>query len=248
LLIKYLDAREVLSVQVHPDEAAAKRLGGSARAKNEAWYVVAAEADACIYRGLVPGVDRQAFTAALEAGAVRETLRQIPVKAGQCYYLPGGTVHALGAGAVVAEIQTTSDVTYRVYDWDRADPATGKGRELHVDRALQCIEFGQQEYPQEKRSHVASVWTSVTRLITCDSFLVERVRMTAGMDRPIPYDDLVIWMVLQGRGQVGHGRNVNVEFGPGDTVVLPAGLDESRLITREDCVWLEVTLPAGRCS
>ena len=100
LLIKYLDARDALSVQVHPDEATARRFGGSVRAKDEAWYVVAAEAGACIYRGLVPGVDQQAFRAAVKAGAVRETLREIPVKAGQCFYLPAGTVHALGAGAV----------------------------------------------------------------------------------------------------------------------------------------------------
>jgi mannose-6-phosphate isomerase len=246
LLLKYLDAHDVLSVQVHPDAAMAAALGGNVRVKNEAWYILHADENGAIYRGLEPGTDERSFQAAIKAGRVQETLRRIPVSPGQCYYLPSGTVHALGAGVMVAEIQTPSDITYRVYDWDRIDPATGMGRELHIEQALQCITFEPREFVEEKRSHVASVWTSMTRLITCPSFIVERVRMTAGIDQPIPYAELVVWMVLEGRGRIGYGSGDSfVEFATGDTIVLPAGLGDARVITNADCVWLEITLPKG---
>ena len=245
LLIKYLDAREHLSVQVHPDRAMADRLGGNVRLKNEAWYVIGAEPDGCIYRGLADGVDRAAFERAIRDGTVEATLRRIPVRAGHCYYLPSGTVHALGAGVVVAEIQTPSDVTYRVFDWNRVDETTGKGRELHVEQALECSNFGSQTVEGEQRSHVASVWTTVTRLITCESFLIERVKMVEGFDQEIPHARLVIWMVLEGRGTVTFdGGERKTEFRYGDTVVLPAALADGRLTTHADCTWLEITLPS----
>lgn len=243
LLIKYLDAQEHLSVQVHPDEALAARLGGHVRVKNEAWYVVDAEPDGCIYRGLREDVDRRVFEEAIRAGTVESLLRRISVRAGDCFYLPSGTIHALGAGVVVAEVQTPSDVTYRVFDWNRIDPSTGRPRELHIAEALECGNFGSQTIEGERRSHVASVWTTITRLITCDSFLLERIRMTEGFDQDIPYAQLVIWMVLDGRGAVTYndGRD-KLSFKRGDTVVLPAAL-KGRLTTETDCVWLEITLP-----
>ena len=244
LLIKYLDAREHLSVQVHPDEATARRLGGNVRVKNEAWYVVDAEGDACIYRGFRTGVTREDFVSAIENGTAASTLNRIPVKPEQCYFLPSGTVHALGAGVLVAEVQTPSDITYRVYDWDRVDPATGRGRDLHVEKALDCASFEPVELSFERRSHVADVWSSATRLITSDSFIIEKVRMTEGIDRPISYHRLVIWMVLHGKGRIKCSSCADpCEFGPGDTVVLPAGLNEPVLATDLDCVWLEVTVP-----
>ncbi len=245
LLIKYLDAQQHLSVQVHPDEAMARRLGGNVRVKNEAWFVVDTEGDGCIYRGFQPGVTRKRFTAALENGTVESSLNRIPVKLGQCYFLPSGTVHALGAGVLVAEVQTPSDTTYRLYDWDRIDPATGRGRQLHVQEALECASFEPVDPAAEERSHVATVWTTVTRLITCDSFTIERVRMTEGLDQSIPLGHLVIWMVLEGQGRITYSPQADpCAFGPGDTVVLPAGLREFRLTTQLDCVFLEITLPS----
>ena len=114
LLIKYLDARENLSVQVHPNQAMADRLGGAVRIKNEYWYVIAADPGACIYRGLVDGVDRAAFERAIRDGTVETLLRRIPVRAGDGYYLPSGTIHALGAGVVAAEVETPSSEERRV--------------------------------------------------------------------------------------------------------------------------------------
>lgn len=255
LLIKYLDAREHLSVQVHPDARMAARLGGPVRVKNEAWYIVDAEPDGCIYRGLIDGVTREQFANSLtanslEGGEVEKLLNRIPVRPGDAYYLPSGTIHALGAGVVVAEVQTPSDTTYRVYDWNRVDASTGKPRELHIEQALECVNFGDQTIIGEERSHVASVWTTITRLITCDSFLIERIRMTEGLDQDIPYEQLVVWMVLEGNalitwngGQSRRGGNPQLSIRTGDTVVIPASAKDCRLQTQSDCTWIEITVP-----
>ncbi len=245
LLIKFLDAREHLSVQVHPDEAMAKRRGGNVRVKNEAWYILHAEPDGAIYRGFVDGVTRDSFVSAIESGTVTETLRHIPVKPGECYYLPSGTIHALGAGVVVAEVQTPSDTTYRVYDWDRVDPSTGQGRTLHVDESLECINFGLDDGGVQERSHVASVWTSVTRLVRCDSFMIERVRMVEGIEQDIPTGEMVVWILLEGSGEVQYGSGPSEPFARGDTVLIPAALGQARIKTNEDCQWLEATIPVS---
>jgi len=244
LLLKYLDAQENLSVQVHPDATMAGQSGGGVRIKHEAWYVIAADKGGCIYRGLKVGVTREDFTAAIQRGDCDQLLNRIPVAPGQCYYLPSGTVHALGAGVLVAEVQTPSDVTFRVFDWNRVDPATGQPRDLHIDKAMACIDFDHQPIRGEERSHVASVWTTVTRLVTCDSFIIERVRMIEGYDGEIPYAQLVVWMVLEGRGVIAYDDNrERLAFGRGDTVVLPGGLADARLTTLSDCTWLEITVP-----
>jgi mannose-6-phosphate isomerase len=244
LLIKFLDANESLSVQVHPDEAMAKRLGGDVRVKHEAWYILHADEKGCIYRGLREGVTQESFRRAIEEGSAAEMLNRIPVKRGQCFYLPSGTVHALGAGVLVAEVQTPSDITYRVYDWDRVDASTGQPRELHIDHAMECIDFSHAPIQGEQRSHVVSVWTAVTQLVKCPSFVIEQVRMAEGVEQPIPYAELVVWMVIEGRGSVRcRGLEEPLSFKVGDTVVLPAGLKDGHLKAESDLVWLEVTLP-----
>jgi mannose-6-phosphate isomerase len=128
ILIKYLDAKENLSVQVHPDEAYTRGHPGT-HLKSEAWYVVENEAGAKLWRGLKAGVTRARFAAAIEEGRVEELIKVIEAKAGQCFYLPSGTVHALGAGILVAEVQTSSDTTFRVYDFWAGGRADGAAEE-----------------------------------------------------------------------------------------------------------------------
>lgn len=245
LLIKFLDAREVLSVQVHPDAAMAQLLGGHVRIKHEAWYVVAAEPHGCIYRGVKPGVDAAAFREAIAAGTVESLLNRIEVRKGHCYYLPSGTVHALGAGVLVAEVQTPSDVTYRVYDWDRVDPKSGRPRELHVEEAMQCISFTPGPATGERVQHTASVWTAVTSLVQCPSFVIERVRMVEGVEQVIPHQEMVIWIVLEGRGRIACRGAAPLEFSVGDTVLIPAAIAEGRVQADANSMWLEVTVPIG---
>src|SRR5687768_11697072 len=174
ILIKFLDAREDLSVQVHPDEAYAAANEG-AHLKTEAWYVLEADPGSRIYKGLRPGTTRGSFQRAIEQGRCEESLTAIPSKPGDCYFLPSGTVHALGAGILVAEVQTPSDTTFRVYDFNRVDATTGKPRTLHVEQALDCIDFSGAAEPKQTRSHVAGFFTTVTRLVSSPYFKIEKV-------------------------------------------------------------------------
>ncbi len=138
LLVKLLDARECLSVQVHPDEASAAAVGGEP--KTEAWYVIDAEPGALVYAGLRAGVGAETFRRALEAGSLKELLLAVPVRPGDLIYIPGGRVHAIGAGCLLLEVQQNSDTTYRVFDWQRLD-RNGQPRQLHVEQALRVIRW-----------------------------------------------------------------------------------------------------------
>ena len=243
LLIKFLNAREALSVQVHPDEAAAQRLGGRVRVKHEAWYVIDAAPDSFIYRGVREGVDAEALRRAVEEDRVESVLNRIPARKGHCYYLPSGTLHALGGGLTVAEVQTPSDVTYRLYDSKRIDPATDRPRELHIEEALTCVSY-EATPAEESPQHTASVWASVTSLVRCASFVIERVRMVEGVEMAIPHAEMVIWIVLEGRGTIAcDGLTEPLSLAVGDTVVIPAGLKKGRVATQANCMWLEVSVP-----
>ncbi len=243
ILIKFLDAREDLSVQVHPDQDYANTHPG-AHLKNEAWYVVQSEPDAAIYKGLTAGTGRDQFKSAIESGVVMDHVTRIPVKPGHCHYLPSGTVHALGAGVLVAEVQTPSDTTFRVFDFNRVEEATGQPRKLHVEQAIHCIDFSGKPEPAQTRSHVAGLFTTVTRLVTSPYFTLEKVRFTEGVEEPVPYDQPVVWVMLEGEAQVKvDDVKEPTHFKKGDTVLLPAAMKNPVIKTIADCAWLEVTFP-----
>ncbi len=151
LLIKLLDARETLSLQVHPPAAKAKELGGEP--KTEMWYVAAAEPRSELFVGLKRGVTREQFEAQLAAGTVAECFHRVPVTAGDAMFLPSGRVHALGGGLVIFEIQQNSDTTYRVFDWNRVG-LDGKPRELHVPQSLASIDFQDFVLPGDSHGNV----------------------------------------------------------------------------------------------
>lgn len=142
LLVKLIDAKEKLSVQVHPDDETARNFGGEA--KTESWYVVAAEPGAKVYMGLKAGVNQKAFQAAMDRGQVEDTLNVVSVAAGDMIYIPGGRVHAIGAGCLMLEVQQNSNTTYRLYDWKRV-AADGRPRELHVEKAMRVIRWHDEE-------------------------------------------------------------------------------------------------------
>ncbi|MGC4032838.1 MAG: class I mannose-6-phosphate isomerase [Tepidisphaeraceae bacterium] len=242
ILIKFLDAREDLSVQVHPPQSYADTHPG-AHLKNEAWYVFQHDAGSRILKGLKAGVTRDQFAESIKNGSSESLIQAIPVKDGECYYLPSGTVHALGAGCFVAEVQTPSDTTYRVFDFNRVDPSTGQTRQLHVDLALDCIDFSSAEPPAVAKSHTAGFFTTVTRLTTAPQFTIEKVRMNEGVEQPIPYEQPVVWIVLSGQVEITAGREL-VKAGPGTTILLPARMENPKVAVRSDAQWLEVTFPA----
>jgi len=139
LLIKILDAQEKLSLQVHPPETLASRLGGEP--KSEFWYVAAATPDAELFLGFRESIRRDKFEERLRDGTVIDHVHRIGVRAGDAVFLPAGRLHAIGPGNLIIEIQQNSDTTYRTFDWNRTDPATGTQRDLHIEEAIQCIDF-----------------------------------------------------------------------------------------------------------
>lgn len=243
LLIKFLDAAAPLSIQVHPSADVAARMGLHHATKHEAWFVLHAEPGAEIYRGLRPGVGHSEIRECLarDPGGLPSLLQRIPVKAGDRFFLPGGTVHALGAGIVVAEVQTPSDTTFRLFDWGRERPAADAG--LHIEQALACIESSTDIAAAERKSHTTSIFTTVTRLVTCPSFVIEKVRFVEQFEQDIPYAELVCWIVLDGRGEIAYGAGQRETFAKGDVVLLPAAMKKGRLKTLTPCTWLEVTIP-----
>ena len=150
LLIKYIDATDDLSVQVHPDDKLAQERYGM-NGKTEMWYVIAAEEGAGLYVGFKDGVTRDQYWDAVESGTIDQLLRFYPVKKGDVFFIPAGTVHAIGRGVLLAEIQQPSDVTYRIFDWNRVDDQ-GNSRELHVDEAFDAIHFEDDSAKDEKNT------------------------------------------------------------------------------------------------
>lgn len=247
LLVKFLDARENLSVQVHPSEAYAAAHAG-AHLKTESWYVVRAEPGAKIYKGVRAGVSREEFADRIGAGTVEEVLIAHDARPGDVHHLPSGVCHALGAGVVVAEVQTPSDTTFRVYDWGRT------GRALHVEPALECIDFaGELEHPATR-----SDGSERCGLVKTGFYELAEVRGRGGEDRLIDtHEDLpVVWMVLCGSVRLesvrygGSGGDAagegfeTVELGIGTTCLIPAKLDGVRAVFDRDSSVLEVRFPA----
>jgi mannose-6-phosphate isomerase len=146
----------------------------------------------------------------------------------------------------VAEVQTPSDTTFRLYDFNRVDPSTGKLRKLHVDQALDCVDFSGKPEEKQVRSHVAGLFTTVSRLVSCTYFKMEKVRFTEGVEEPVPYDEPVVWVMLEGTAEVKvDGVKEATRFTRGETVLLPAAMKNPVIKTTTDCVWLEVTFPTG---
>jgi mannose-6-phosphate isomerase len=243
LLIKFLDAREDLSVQVHPDEQYAAK-NPSAHLKTEAWYVLENDPGARLFKGLKPGTTLDALRGAVDRGTVEQHLATIPAKPGQCHYLPSGTIHALGSGMLVAEVQTPSDTTFRVFDFNRVDPSTGKQRTLHVDQALQCIEFsGKAEAPPPRGPAIGPFGKSV-RLAASPYFMIERITAADGLEKKLPYQEPVIWIMLAGSARIKvDGIKDPVRFTHGETILLPPAMKNPVLKTLSECEWLEVKFP-----
>ena len=232
LLLKLLDAEDILSLQVHPDELAVTQIEGAAL-KTECWYVVESR-DGYIYRGVKDGTTPEQFKKAIETDTAEEFTKKYDCKTGDFYHLPAGTVHAVGPGLVIAEVQTPSDTTYRVTDW-------GRGREIHVEESMQCIHF--KPTPDKAEGADGDV------LWVTDYFTVAKKTVEAGKFADMPEDQCVAIMMLTGEGvEVSHSGPVEpvVEAKAGDTLLLPAEMKNVKLTAKTDASWLEITLPQNR--
>jgi mannose-6-phosphate isomerase len=245
LLIKLLDANQPLSVQVHPDDKYAGHHEKGELGKTEMWYILHAKPEARLIYGLKPGVTPESFRQNLEAGRLETCLHELPVKPGDAVFIPAGSVHAIMEGILLAEIQQTSDTTYRVYDWNRVGP-DGNPRPLHVDKALEVINFHQvepgpylpqllEEDPRLKREMITA----------CPYFNVERVSLKeaeaifAGNCSGPTFE---IWGTMSGNCQIDWaGQSLAlpaVRF-----TLLPALLGEFKVRALEPSVLLRVYIP-----
>jgi mannose-6-phosphate isomerase len=227
LLIKLLDAREKLSLQVHPPEKIARKLGGEP--KTECWYVAVAEPGAEIFVGFRESITRERFERSLRAGSAADHVDTIRVKTGDAMFLPGGRFHAVGAGNLLVETQQNSDTTYRVFDWNRVDQ-NGKPRQLHVNEALECIDF----------TDVAPklVEPKGELLVRHELFEIQKWNLDAPRE-VTPRGQFAIVCCLSGKLSCA-----DVDLAPGEFFFLPASLQNRQLHPRaEETTLLRVTIP-----
>lgn len=233
-LCKLLDAREDLSLQVHPPEALASAMGGEP--KTELWYVAEAEEGAVVHVGVRPGTTPAAFEERARDGTVASLFHALPVRRGDALFLPSGRVHALGRGLVVFEIQQNSDTTYRVFDWNRLGP-DGRPRALHLEQAMRSIDFSDTAPALVSAPAVDGPSGRVRRLVRHPLFQVDHVE-ARGVVEPGDTGGGA-WMVAVVEGRVAiRGGGTTVMAAAGDFVLIPAALKHVTLDAGEGAAWL----------
>lgn len=236
LLFKFIDAAQDLSVQVHPDDLLAKERHDSF-GKTEMWYILQADENARLILGFKENYDRESYLKALSEKRITEILNSIIVDKGDSFIIKPGTVHAIGSGVLLAEIQQTSDITYRIYDWDR--PGTdGKMRELHTELALDAIDFSKlkrEEEPFQKSDTAAKIgetkYFSVNKLNLSEPLLRNREKI----------DSFTVYMCVEGEAVIELG-GISEDIKKGETVLIPAYFDEIQINTKAVSL-LEVYIP-----
>jgi mannose-6-phosphate isomerase len=240
LLVKFIDANQDLSVQVHPDDETGRRLADD-NGKTETWVILAAEPGGVVYAGLKPGVGPDEFRRAIDSGAVEPLLHRFEARPGDAVLIEAGTVHAIGAGVLLAEIQQMSDATFRVFDWNRVGP-DGKPRQLHVEQAMESIDFrrGPVEPLSPRRDDLGAAGSreplAHSKYFACDR-LTLRGAMNVGRN-----DRFTILMGLAGRSSVLHGdERYPLEFG--QTLLLAAAVGECQIVPHDEAVVLTCIVP-----
>jgi mannose-6-phosphate isomerase len=227
LLVKLLDAREKLSLQVHPPENVARKLGGEG--KTEFWYVAAADPGAELFLGFGEPITREQFEKALSNGTAADYVHKIAAKPGDAVFLPAGRLHAVGAGNLLIEVQQNSDTTYRVFDWNRVDDK-GKPRQLHIKEALQCIDFN------DVAPKLVALQDAL--LVSHKLFEIQRWNLDSPRESAPLEQFAVVWCVT------GQLACANVDFVSGEFFLVPAQLEERQLKPlKAQTTLLRVTIP-----
>ena len=222
LLFKFIDAREDLSIQVHPDDKLAKERHNSF-GKTEMWYIMDADPGASIIVGFKKNTNSEDYLENLENNTLPQILDRRPVSAGDVFFLETGTVHAIGAGILLAEIQQTSDITYRIYDWDRKDES-GKGRQLHVDEALEAMNY---EVSTAARTYSKDPNTA-NPVVDCPFFTTNFIPLDGRYEPHCPRGSFAVYMCVEGSFSI-RANEVDYIFTQGDTVLVPAMLNREPL-------------------
>jgi mannose-6-phosphate isomerase len=216
LLIKFIDAKQDLSIQLHPDDNLAKARHNSF-GKTEMWYVMQADENANLIVGFNQEIDGKTYLRHLEEKTLTEILNFDKVKAGDTYFIEAGRVHAIGAGVLLAEIQQTSDVTYRVYDWDRVDEE-GNERELHNDIAIDAFKF---DLKDDFRINYNKEKNASNKMVSCPFFTTNFIELDSNLEKENIYDSFLIYMCVDGEVEVVT-EDTKAVISKGETVLLPA--------------------------
>lgn len=236
LLIKYIDARNNLSIQVHPDDQTARERH-NAFGKTEMWYVAGADTDARLILGFSKDSDKSEYLNRLRDNTLPEILNTRQVTQGDCFFIPAGTVHAICQGCFIAEIQQTSDVTYRIYDYDRRDK-DGNLRELHTELATDVIRFDAQ---QEHAIHYHQHENHTEELVSCDYFTTNFLKFDKEIEKDyFELDSFVIHMCLEGKYTLVYDTDKTIQVNKGDTILIPACLKNVFLIPEKEARILEI--------
>lgn len=229
ILAKLIDAKQDLSIQVHPDDEYALKYEGQ-NGKTEMWYIIDADEGASLIYGFKHKVTKEILERAIEKGELDKQLQKVEVHKGDLFFVPAGTVHGIGKGILLAEIQESSNVTYRVYDYDRVDK-NGKKRELHFNKAVQVMDMGVAPDIKQKRRLVKHYpGCSRELLCRCKYFETERIQVTKGFSFSVMENSFQVLMCLDGYGQVEVDGDKPVRFSKGETVFLPAGIGRCLII------------------
>jgi mannose-6-phosphate isomerase len=244
LLLKFIDARQELSVQVHPNDERAARLGPGHFGKTEAWVVLDRSVETSrIYAGFAEGMTAERFRAALAAKTVPATLHSFTPNPGDCVFLEAGTVHAIGANILLFEVQQTSDITYRLYDWDRVDAKTGRPRELHLEQGLECADFARGPCPPVRPTVTEAAGVRREGLVKCRYFTLDR-RTSRVPFRVGAGGECRAVVCVAGAGEI-EWRGKRTPLATGDTVLLPAEVGEATCHPTREVVVLECGLPGS---
>lgn len=222
LLFKWIDAAQDLSVQVHPDDELAREREESL-GKNEMWFIRRAEPEARLVCGFKDGVNQMRYLKALQENKLESVLQTVPVHAGDVFHIPAGTVHSIGKGILLAEIQQSSDITYRLYDWNRPG-MDGKPRELHLEQALKALRFSEKEYPHggPGRSDYHAHANTTTPLVDTPWFQTNYLPLMQGIEKDFTgLDSFVVYMCAKGAAVIkADGKAVEIK--QGELVLIPA--------------------------
>jgi mannose-6-phosphate isomerase len=236
LLIKFIDANDILSIQVHPDDELAREHFGSF-GKTEMWYIVQADEGSEIIVGFNQFVTKESYLSHLKNKTLLSILNKEKTVEGDVFFIPPGRVHAIDKGILLAEIQQTSDATLRIYDFERVDDK-GKPRELHTEKALEAIDF--KVYPEYKTNY-PKVPDQPNMLATCQYFTTNYFNLTRTVEREYhEIDSFVIYMCLKGKITLVHQSNEKELLTTGDTVLLPAEIKKVQLIPEGEAKILEI--------
>ncbi|HLW43201.1 MAG TPA: type I phosphomannose isomerase catalytic subunit [Candidatus Acidoferrales bacterium] len=245
LLAKFIFPEQKLSVQVHPDDDYARKNEAAAGGvgKTEMWYIISARNGAEVRVGLKSGMTRETFRRAIADGSAEECVERVPVSAGDAIFVPAGTVHTIGPGMTICEIQQNSDITYRVFDFNRLTPQ-GKPRELHIDKSLDVIRFDEQHGGKVVRPELNDTHNAVYTLVECSHFVVAKSVFAEPQHRVKPPGVMEVIIIIGGTGKI-EVSGAEIEYANAQAWLVPAVMRDLRFVPTTRTTMLHAHVPGG---